>query len=83
MRERKKQTGRSDTRKKSDGPIVRKNSRYLEGVGKIDPRDYELLRKFVTEHGKIMPARLIGASARQQRQIKRAVRRARTMGVLP
>jgi small subunit ribosomal protein S18 len=81
MRGRKK-TGRSDT-KKSDGPIVRKRSRYLEGVDKIDSRDYELLRKFVTEHGKIMPARLIGASARQQRQIKRAVRRARTMGVLP
>jgi small subunit ribosomal protein S18 len=59
----------------------RKRSRYLDGVIDIDPRDYELLRKFLTEHGKLLPARLTGASARQQRQIKRAIRRARVMGL--
>ncbi|MFO7871175.1 MAG: 30S ribosomal protein S18 [Kiritimatiellia bacterium] len=55
----------------------------MRGVGpKIDPYDQELLDKFVTEHGKILPARFTGANAKQQRQIKRAVGRARVMGLL-
>ena len=58
-------------------------SRHLEGVKDIDPSNYELVQRFVTEHGKIIPARLTGASAKQQRQIKRAVRRARVMGLVP
>jgi small subunit ribosomal protein S18 len=52
-------------------------------VTNIDERDYDLLKQFVTEHGKIIPSRLTGATAKQQRQIKRGVRNARTMGLLP
>ncbi len=63
--------------------MTRKRSRYLEGVTKIDVNDADFLRNFVTEHGKIIPARLTGATAGQQRQIKQGVRRARTMGLLP
>ena len=66
-----------------DNMLVKKRSRYLEGVTKIDVNDHEFLRKFVTEHGKIIPARLVGATAKQQRQIKRGVRRLRTVGLLP
>jgi small subunit ribosomal protein S18 len=55
----------------------------LEGVKHISMRDYDLLQKFVTEHGKITPSRITGASAKQQRQLKRAVRRARNMGLVP
>jgi small subunit ribosomal protein S18 len=62
---------------------VRKTARHLEGVKEIDPNDYELLRRFLTDQGKVMPSRLTGANAKQQRQIKRAVRRARVMGLLP
>lgn len=62
---------------------VRKGSKYLEYVKVIDYKDQELLRKFMTERGKIMPRRTTGASAKQQRQIKQAVRRARIMGLLP
>ena len=69
--------------RRSMNAAVRRRSRYLEGVKDIDPNDYEMLQKFVTEHGKIMPSRLTGATAKQQRQIKQAVRRARTMGILP
>jgi small subunit ribosomal protein S18 len=54
----------------------------LEGVTEIDYKDYELLRKFMTDHGKIISRRLTGASAKQQRQITRAIRKARTMGLL-
>ena len=57
--------------------------RYLEGVTKIDYKDCELLRKFMTERGKIMPRRLTGTTALQQRQIRRAIGRARVMGLLP
>ena len=49
----------------------------------VDYKDYELLRKFMTERGKIIPGRFLGTSAKQQRQIKRAIRRARVMGLLP
>lgn len=62
---------------------VKKGSKYLEYVKVIDYKDQELLRKFMTERGKLMPRRTTGASAKQQRQIKQAVRRARIMGLLP
>jgi small subunit ribosomal protein S18 len=63
--------------------IPKRGTRYLEGVTDIDYKDHELLRKFMTDRGKIMPRRLTGASAQQQRQITRAIRRAREMGLLP
>jgi len=48
----------------------------------IDESDIESLRRFVTEYGKIIPARISGVTAAQQRQIKRGIRRARNMGLL-
>jgi small subunit ribosomal protein S18 len=62
---------------------TRRGAKYLENVTVIDYKDHELLRKFMTERGKILPARTTGVSALQQRQIKRAIRRARVMGLLP
>lgn len=61
---------------------LKKQSRHLEGIKNIGSQDYDLLRRFVTEHGKIIPSRLTGACAKQQRQIKRGVRRARQMGLM-
>lgn len=61
---------------------VRRNAKLLEGVETIDYKDTELLRKFMTERGKIMPARLLGTNAKQQRQVKRAIRRARIVGLV-
>lgn len=63
-------------------PMERKRSRYLNGDNDIDINNVELLKKFVTEHGKIVPARMTGASAKQQRQIKHGVKRARNMGLM-
>ena len=48
----------------------------------VDINDVEVLRRFVTEYGKIIPARITGVTAAQQRQIKKGVRRARNMGLL-
>ena len=57
--------------------------RYLDGATAIDYKDHELLRKFMTERGKVMPRRLTGTTARQQRQIQKAIGRARAVGLLP
>ena len=62
---------------------LRRGAKFLENVTPIDYKDHELLRKFMTERGKILPARTTGVTALQQRQIKRAIRRARVMGLLP
>lgn len=80
--DKKRRTDRKRRSDKDDAFALKKRSRFLEGVKEIDSRNYDLLRKFVTDHGKIMPSRLTGATAKQQRQIKRGVRRARVMGLL-
>jgi small subunit ribosomal protein S18 len=54
----------------------------LKGVDKIDYKDAELLKKFMTDRGKILSRRLLGTNAQQQRQIKRAIRRARVVGLI-
>ena len=65
-----------------DRAAVAKPRRSLDGIKTIDNRDYELLGRFVTDYGKILPARLTGATPKQQRRIKRAVRRARNIGTM-
>jgi small subunit ribosomal protein S18 len=63
--------------------MPKQSCKHLEGVQEIDYKDYELLRKFMTEQGKIIPGRLTGANSKQQRQVTRAIRKARVMGLLP
>lgn len=53
-----------------------------EEGAQIDYKDAELLRKFMTDRGKILPRRYTGMNSKQQRQIKRAIRRARVMGLV-
>ncbi|HPO37066.1 MAG TPA: 30S ribosomal protein S18 [Kiritimatiellia bacterium] len=60
----------------------RKRVRILDPNDVVDINDVEFLRRFVTEYGKIVPARLTGVTAAQQRQIKQGVRRARNMGLM-
>jgi len=49
----------------------------------IDYKNVKLLQKFVTEQGKIIPKRITGTSARYQRQLALAIKRARHMALLP
>ena len=49
----------------------------------IDYKDTALLRKFISDRGKIRARRVTGVSAQQQRQIARAVKNAREMALLP
>ena len=48
----------------------------------IDFNDVEALEHYVTDYGKIIPARITGVTSHQQRQIKKGVRRARNMGLM-
>lgn len=52
-------------------------------IAKIDWKDYELLRRYVSERGKILPRRVTGTKAIYQRELAVAIKRARHMGLLP
>jgi small subunit ribosomal protein S18 len=54
-----------------------------EKVEQIDYKDVELLKDFITENGKITPARISGTRAFYQRQLSEAVKRARYLALLP
>jgi small subunit ribosomal protein S18 len=49
----------------------------------IDYKDVDLLRKYITERGKILPRRITGLTAKQQRDLTQAVKRARLVALLP
>ena len=54
-----------------------------EGVQQIDYKDLATLRNYVTESGKIVPSRITGTSAKFQRQLATAIKRARYLALLP
>ena len=54
-----------------------------EGVQEIDYKDTATLKNYVTESGKIVPSRITGTSAKYQRQLARAIKRARYLALLP
>lgn len=54
-----------------------------EGIEEVDYKDVDLLKDFITENGKLIPARITGTKARYQRQLNIAVKRARFLGLLP
>lgn len=54
-----------------------------EGIDEIDYKDLALLRSYISESGKIVPSRITGTSARYQRQLATAVKRARFLALLP
>ena len=54
-----------------------------EGVKQIDYKDVDVLKDFVQENGKIMPARITGTKAHYQRQLSTAIKRARYLALLP
>ncbi|NEP56393.1 MAG: 30S ribosomal protein S18 [Symploca sp. SIO2G7] len=49
----------------------------------IDYKDVELLRRFITERGKILPRRITGLTSQQQRDLTKAIKRARILALLP
>ncbi|MBQ0754574.1 MAG: 30S ribosomal protein S18 [Gammaproteobacteria bacterium] len=54
-----------------------------ENVVRIDYKDLETLKGYITETGKIVPSRITGTSARYQRQLATAIKQARFLALLP
>ena len=50
---------------------------------KIDYKDVRLLSRFISERGKIVPSRITAVSAKKQRELAQAIKRARFLGLLP
>ncbi len=49
----------------------------------IDYKDVKLLQRFISERGKIVPSRITAVSAKKQRELAKAIKRARFLGLLP
>lgn len=55
----------------------------VEKIEEVDYKDIDILKDFITENAKIMPARITGTKAGYQRQLSVAVKRARFLALLP
>ena len=63
--------------------IFKKQLSPIKPGDPIDYKDVELLKKFITERGKILPRRMTGLTSKQQRDLTLAVKRARIVALLP
>ena len=54
-----------------------------DNAPKIDYKDVKLLQRFISERGKIVPSRITAVSAKKQRELAQAIKRARFLGLLP
>ncbi|MES2663718.1 MAG: 30S ribosomal protein S18 [Pseudomonadota bacterium] len=61
----------------------RKFCRFTADGIQIDYKDLETLKAYITETGKIVPSRITGTSAKYQRQLSQAIKRARYLALLP
>lgn len=63
----------------------RKRACYFSSNGftGVDYKDVELLKKFITESGKIVPSRITGTNAKFQRALSKAIKKARFLALLP
>ena len=53
------------------------------GINEIDYKDVKLLSRFVNDQGKIMPRRITGTSAKMHRKLVRAIKRSRSIALMP
>ena len=62
----------------------RKYCRFTaEGIREIDYKDIETLKAYISETGKIVPSRITGTKAKYQRQLAKAIKRARYLALIP
>jgi len=71
--------------KKSNVRIHRKKTCWFteNNIQYIDYKDERLLRRFISERGKIIPRRISGTNAKYQRMLNTAIKRARQIAILP
>ena len=70
-------------RDRSRRPRKKVCSFCVDKVEQIDYKDVAKLRRYITERGKILPRRISGNCAKQQRQVTVAIKRARNIALLP
>ena len=75
--------GRDGGRTKNKTFFRKKVCRFCANKAKIDYKDSDGLRRFTTERGKILPRRVTGTSAKAQRKLTLAIKRARNIALLP
>jgi small subunit ribosomal protein S18 len=63
--------------------IYKRRLSPLKTTDTLDYKDVELLSKFLTEQGKILPRRVTGLTTKQQTRLTKAVKRARILALLP
>ena len=61
----------------------RKSCPFSGSKDKIDYKDIKTLTKFISERGKIIPSRISAVSAKKQRELSKAIKRARYIGLMP
>jgi small subunit ribosomal protein S18 len=62
----------------------KKMNRFTAGASdEIDYKDIDLLKEYISEAGKIVPSRITGTQLRFQRQLAKAIKQARFLGLLP
>ncbi|MGW1200475.1 30S ribosomal protein S18 [Streptomyces sp. NPDC002536] len=64
-------------------PRPRRNPLDAAGITYVDYKDTDLLRKFISDRGKIRSRRVTHVTVQQQRQLSRAIKNAREMALLP
>ena len=69
--------GRPFFRRRKSCPFSGKNA------PKIDYKDVRMLQGYISERGKIVPSRITAVSAKKQRELSKAIKRARHLGLLP
>lgn len=75
--------GRPGGKFRSGGPIRKKVCRFCADKIEIDYKNMSMLRAFVTEQGKILSGRMTGTCASHQRELDKAIKRARMLALLP
>jgi small subunit ribosomal protein S18 len=61
----------------------KKTARLADGGSELDYKDVNLLKNYISETGKIVPSRITGTSAIEQRRISKAIQHARLLALIP
>jgi small subunit ribosomal protein S18 len=75
--------GVQEIKKKEQNYMAFRRRQRFHKIESFDYKDIDTLQKFINERGKIVSRRVTGLSAKQQRMVTRAVKRARNMALLP
>ncbi len=81
-----KSDGQTESRSAARRPFFRRRKTCpfsSDSSPKIDYKDVKLLSRYLSERGKIVPSRITAVSAKKQRELSRAIKRARNLALLP